>query len=139
MFYLNPSTRHVLLVEVTGGTATPLLIASGTCVSKLQDISPVPPNVIDSSAAAATVWNDGGSLFASVHSKLSLNLEMAVAGGGTFDGYSLPGATWLIDYSPCLPLGLGGPTGSQPEFEGLVNATSGSFVVPSPVATSTTC
>lgn len=139
LFYLNPSTRHVLVVEVTGGTATPLLIASGTCVSTLQKISPVPPNLIDSSAAAATLWNSGGSLFASAHSQLSLNLEMVIAGGGTFDGYSLPGATWLIDYSPCLPLGLGGPTGSQPEFEGLVNATSGSFVVPFPVATSTTC
>lgn len=139
MFYFNPSTQHVLLVEVTEGAATPLLIASGACVAKLQNVSPVPPNLIDSSAAAATVWDQGGSLFASVHSKLSLNLEMAIAGGGTFDGYSLPGATWLIDYSPCPPLGLGGPTGSQPELEALVNATSGSLLAPFPLATSATC
>lgn len=139
MFYLEPSTRHVLLVEVTDGTATPLLIASGTCLSAYQNLSAVPPAIVDSSAAAATLWNDGGSAFVSAHPGLSLNLEMAIAGGGTFDGYSLPGATWLLDYTPCPPLGLTGPGGSQPQLEAFVNASSGSLLVPFPLETTTNC
>lgn len=139
MFYLEPSTRHVLLVEVTDGTATPLLIASGSCLSTYQNLSAVPPDIVDSSVAAAAIWNDGGSAFVSTHSGLSLNLEMAIAGGGTFRGYSLPGPTWVIEYTPCPPLGLTGPAGSQPQLEGLVNATSGSPLVPFPLAASTTC
>ena len=136
LFYYQPSTQQVLVVEVTNGAATPLLIASGSCVSTFQDLSPIPAGVVDSSTAASAAWVQGGSAFASVHSNLTLNLEMAILGGGTFEGTTI-GPSWLVEVSPCLPLGLGGPSGEQPTFEAVVNATSGTLA--SPVVTSTTC
>jgi hypothetical protein len=135
MFYYQPTTQQVLVVEVENGAATPLLIASGACVSEFQNLSAVPADVVDSSAAASTAWSQGGSAFSSVHSNLTLNLEMAIVGGGSYGGTTI-GPTWLIEYSPCLPLGLGGPTGEQPEFEAVVDAVSDTATT---LVTSTTC
>jgi hypothetical protein len=136
MFYYQSSTQKVLVVEVVGGVATPLLIASGTCVSEFGNLTAIPTNVVDSSVAASAAWTGEGSTFVSVHSGLALNLEMAIVGGGSYEGTSL-GPTWFVEYSPCLPLGLGGPTGNQPQFEAIVDATSGS--VSTFQDTTTTC
>lgn len=135
MFYRASSGSEFLIVEVLEGTATPLAVASGACVSEFANLTAVPSNVVDSPVAASAAWTEGGSAFRSVHSGLALNLEMALVGGGTYSGSPL-GPTWFVDYSPCLPLGLGGPSGDQPELAAVVNAESGSAVT---AATSTTC
>lgn len=136
MFYVSTSAPQVLLVEVANGAATPLLvITGGACVGSFLGLSAVPSTVLDSSSAMSLVWGQGGSAFVAAHSNVSLNLEMGVLGGGVIDGTSV-GASWAIDLSPCLPLGLGGPVGNQPEFEAIVNSTAGTVTTD---VTSTTC
>jgi hypothetical protein len=135
MFYYQSASHEVLLVDVVQGVATPLVVASGSCVSTFSSLSPVPSGAIDSSTAAATAWANGGSGFVSFHSNLSLNLEMAIVGGGDYQGTHL-GPSWLIEYSPCLPLGQGGPPGNQSAFEALLDALTGSATT---LDTTTTC
>jgi hypothetical protein len=135
MFYYQPTTEQLLVVEVVNGLATALLIASGTCIASFQKLTPIPSDAEDSPTAALAAWDQEGSTFVSAHSNLTLNLELALIGGGSYQGTPI-GPSWLIEYSPCLPLALGGPTGSQPTFEAIVDALTGTVA---PVVTSTTC
>ena len=135
MIYYQATTAELLLVDVVGGIAAALLIASGTCVSEFQKLAPIPSDAEDSPAAASAAWGQGGSAFVSAHSNLTLNLEIALIGGGSYEGAPI-GPSWLVEYSPCLPLELGGPTGTQPAFEAVVNALTGGVT---PIVTSITC
>ena len=135
MIYYEATTAQLLVVDVVGGVATALLIASGSCVSEFQKLAPIPSDAEDSPAAASAAWGQGGSAFVSAHSNLTLNLEIALIGGGSYGGAPI-GPSWLVEYSPCLPLELGGPTGTQPAFEAVVDALTGGVT---PIVTSITC
>jgi hypothetical protein len=136
MIYDQRSTHQILLVQALNGTVEALAVGSGLCGATFQNFTTVPSNAVDSSAAASAAWGQGGSVFASAHPSLDLSMEMALIGGGTFQGIPV-GTVWAIDINPCGALGSGGPTGSQPDFEAIVDAETG--VVTLATATTTVC
>jgi hypothetical protein len=125
MVYYQTTAQELLVVQVVNGSAVPLATAVGSCTSSFQTLNTVPANVVDSSVAAAAVWNQGGSAFVSAYSNVSLFMEMVLLGGGTSHGVTF-GASWVIEYTGCNPLSSGGPSSSQPVFEAIVDALSGS-------------
>jgi hypothetical protein len=136
MIYAQRAAQEILLVQVLNGTAQALAVGSGACGTAFQNLTTVPSNAVDSSVAASAAWSDGGSAFAAAHSSLSLNMEMILVGNGTFEGVPIE-ASWVIQITPCGPLGTAGPNGTQPDFQALVNAETGSVTVAS--ATTTVC
>lgn len=137
MIYAQRLTDQVLLVEVLNGTAQALGIGSGSCGTAVLNFTTVPTNVVDSSVIASLAWSQGGSAFVAAHSALSLEMEMGLIGGTTVEGVSV-GAVWVVEIDPCGVFGTGGPSGSQPEFRVVVNATTGNVEIP-PEVTSTSC
>lgn len=136
MIYVERSTQQMLLIGVLNGTALPVGVASGSCVQTYSNLTDVPPAVVDSSAAASTAWSNGGSAFVAAHSSSTLSQEMIVIGGGKFSGITL-GASWVIEYTTCPLNGTGAPSGSQPEFQALIDAESGALETA--FTTSTSC
>jgi len=130
------STHQILLVQVLNGTAQAIAVGSGPCGASFQNFTTIPSKVVDSSVAASAAWSDGGSAFAAAHSSLNLSMEMGLIGGGTFGGVPV-GTVWVIQLTPCGALGSGGPSGTQPTFEALVDAETG--VVSLATATTTVC
>ena len=136
MIYDQRSTHQILLVQVLNGSAQALAVGSGPCSTSFQNFTTVPSTAVDSSVAASAAWSQGGSAFAAAHSSLSLSLEMGLIGGGTFGGLPV-GAVWVIQVTPCGAFGSKGPNGTQPDFEALVDAETGSVTFST--ATSTVC
>jgi hypothetical protein len=137
MAYLEPSTHEVLLVQVLNGTAEAIGEGSGACVDAFENLTAVPSGAVDSSVAASDAWSGGGMAYVEAHAGLALQQEMALYGGGTFDGLSF-GAGWGVDIDPCGVFGTGGLSGSQPTFEAVVNATTGDVLFAGAVATNCT-
>ena len=136
MIYFQPTSHDVLLVTVVNGTAQATLIASGPCTSTFQNYTTIPAKVVDSTTAASVAWNGGGSAFLSTHSNQSFNVVLGLLGGGT-SCVLTAGPCWLIEYTPCNPLGTSNPAGSQPVFYALVNGATGSLMADLP--SSSTC
>jgi len=136
LIYIDNSTQQVLLVAVLNGTALALATGSGSCTQTFGSLQAIPSNVVDSSTAAPAAWNDGGSAFVTAHSSLTLTMEMGLVGGGSFGGLPI-GPTWVVTYSPCSAFGVGGPSGTQPEFIALIDALTGAITTAT--ATTTVC
>ncbi len=136
LIYYRAATQSALLVNVVNGSAEALLVATGSCTSSFQSFAPIPSSVVDSSVAAAAVWKAGGSAFASQHSGVPLNMEMALLGGGS-TCLVTAGPCWVVHYSPCNPLTSVGPSGSQPSYTSIVDGSTGGQLIA--LANSTTC
>jgi hypothetical protein len=136
MIYYQTTTHELLMVEVVNGSAVPIATAVGSCTASFQNLDTVPSGVVDSSVAASTAWDLGGSAFVSAYSNVSLYMEMLLVGGGTSGGVTF-GANWLIEYTGCNPLSSSSSAGSHPVFEAIVDALTGSLTTTS--STSRTC
>ncbi len=145
LLYVGRASTELLIVLVVNGTADPLAVGQGTCVETLLGLSTIPGAVIDSPPIASSGWSNGGSVFASTfhadHPTESLNLLLGLYGGGSIPGLNLStpslGASYLYELSPC---GLGSsanPSGTQPYFFAVLNATYGTVTLTH--ASSLTC
>jgi hypothetical protein len=136
MIYYQNVSHEVLIVDVQNGSAHALVIASGSCTTYFGALTAIEGSLVDSSVAAANSWGQGGSDFVAQYPNVAFNLEMGLLGGGKACGLAA-GPCWLIQYTPCNPLSASGPSGSQPTFAALLNATTGHVVVMS--SSTTTC
>jgi hypothetical protein len=115
-----------LEVAVFGGVATPLLTEAeyGGCLPGLTTVG-LPTDYVNSPAAAAVAYADGGSDFISAHS--GYDIEEVLVPSVTFQGH-VEDATWEISYTDC---NLGADDGSTlngeapAQFLASVNATTG--------------
>jgi hypothetical protein len=132
VLYVN-STAGVLEVAVFGGVVTPLLTIGiyGGCGTGVAAVS-LPSGYLDSPAAAATAYNNGGSGFVASHSAYDLEevLVPAVTVNSSGTLSSTP-STWEITYTDCNVAADDGTTlgGAAPaQFTAGINATSGAFI-----------
>ncbi len=136
LVYVSQASGDALIVAVVNGNAQPLALVSGSCVSSFTGLASVPTTVASSPSVAATIWQNGGSTFVSDHSSLSLTFVLVLIGGGSLsdltDASSSYGATWIGLVTPCA--GANPPSGTQPEFLALVNATSGDLELTYPTS-----
>jgi hypothetical protein len=127
MVYVDPAVPELLIVEVVNGTAQTLGTGTGLCASSLSALHGVPTGALDSANTSAEVMSGGGSAFVAAHANLSMNLLMAVYGGGTIPDEGLDegltGASWIYLITPCSESSQ--LSGKQPAYLALVNATTG--------------
>lgn len=124
-FFYNSSTNVSLLVTVFNGHGSALakIDVGPSCAIGFvfQYLSPVSPSaVIDSSAAASAVQQYAGSFLAS-HPRVTA--AYSLLGGVTYNGYSLFGPEWDVNYTTCPASPTPGETGSS--FNSTVNAETG--------------
>ncbi len=107
------------IVAVLSGTGSVRGTRSGQCVSFFGLLSPVPANVIDSSAAAASVESNASGFLAR-HPNASA--VFGLIGGFRLLGQGI-GAEWSVTYSTCSLAPTASGAGS--EFNATVNAVTG--------------
>jgi hypothetical protein len=132
VFYSNASAG-ILEVAVFGGVATPLLTigAYGSCGLGASSVG-LPASYLDSPAAAAIAFNEGGSTFVASHSSYNLEEILVPTVTDTIGGKTTTTqASWEIDYTDCnIALDDGTTFGSAApaQFYASVNATSGAWI-----------
>ncbi|MCI4322619.1 MAG: hypothetical protein L3K03_01110 [Thermoplasmata archaeon] len=119
VFVMFNSSATFLAVEDNSGTITPLAtIACSELALVAAILSPIPSNVIDSSAAATTAWDSGGRAFAALNPNATVEM-------GLVSGLSLLGTTtypiWTVTYQACNPSSV--TTSPVATFTAEVNAT----------------
>lgn len=123
-------TSGVLVVTVINGAASAFatVATGGGCSAGFGSGSgsALPANVIDSSTAAADAGNAsvGGATF--LKNNPNANAVFLLIGGVSFGGFG--GASWAVLYSACS-FSVGSTTASAPQFEAILNATTGSVTL----------
>ena len=113
----------VAIVSVLSGKATILgTVSGGFCTTIFALLTPVPSNVIDSSAAARAAEPNASSFLAQYPNASGY---FALIGGISFLGLTSP-ATWSVTYSTCSFNPTASGTGTQ--FNATVNALTGQVI-----------
>ena len=119
-FGYRNGTDALAITSVINGSGSVLATITGTeCAIFAQLLTPIPGNVIDSSAAAAAVWTYAAT-FLSAHPDASG--EFALLGSVSLFGQSIP-AEWSIIYTTCALSAT--PSGTGEQFNATVNALTG--------------
>ncbi len=122
-----------LYIGVFGGSATPLVrLAGSSCFSELTAAgitATFPSDHADSPAIAAAASAAGASAFASSHS--SVDVEMSVSSGFSYDGTSILQSSWNYTVTTCNEASttggsLNGEAAAQ--FSATVNTTTAAVV-----------
>ncbi len=113
-----------LVVQVTGGAATPAGLLTGNCLASERIIGSVPSSVINSPEAAASAWNETGASYLATYSNATVTLSLSPQSrqGFGLEEYG-PVSLWSIDYNGCDAFGISG-NGSQPAGSVSFNASS---------------
>ncbi len=129
LFMFRNAVGNLSLVTVTGNPGTVLGAISGSaCSTGFGLLATVPPNVMDSSRAAAAVANQS-SAFRSAHPNATV--IFGLVGGFSF----LVGPEWDVMYTTCTPSTPSGTPGSQ--FNATVGGLNGTVL--SYATSSVTC
>ncbi len=128
-FIYSGATGMLLVIVINGqGSALATIATGGSCTPTFSSYSAIPSGVIDSSAAASAAGaTTAGAAFLKNNS--NANAVFFLFGGASLGGFGT-GASWLITYSECS-FAVGGGTGNQPQFEAILNASSGAVTTSS--------
>jgi len=136
VFAFDGSGGTVAVVTVLDGRAERLATISGTaCTSALGLVSPIPSDVVDSTAAMEAADAAGGSAFQASYQ--SVSEFMGITGGISLPGFAVP-ASWTIELLACGGTGGGGGVVPIPGavlsgalFNATVDAESGAVLAES--------
>ncbi|MCI4337142.1 MAG: hypothetical protein L3K17_08155 [Thermoplasmata archaeon] len=117
LFLMHNSAGGIIIVIVTGGSATVLGTLTGTtCTTTFSEFQALPSNMADSTTAALALDHAGGYAFLRAHSTAISSMgatgAISVAGFGT-------SAMWSVGYAGCNP---SVNTSSAPEIRASVTA-----------------
>jgi len=122
VFVTSGSGGSFVVVEVAGGSASPLAKIGGTnCSFTRGTAQPLPATTVDSPLVAGTTWSEMGSSWVRVEPDLT-SVTLAAFGAGTYLGVVESGV-WAVIYAPCNPL-LGGSV-EETALLAAFNLTSG--------------